>query len=110
MDVGPQTVEKWSEHLKNGATIFWNGPMGVFEEALFANGTHRLAQNLSTMSGEVIVGGGDSLAAIQSLHLQKSFAHLSSGGGASLEFIEKGTLPGIEALSIPLPVQTYPIG
>lgn len=99
MDVGPQTVEKWSENLTKGSTIFWNGPMGVFEEALFANGTHRLAQNLSMMSGEVIVGGGDSLAAIQSLHLQKKFAHLSSGGGASLEFIEKGTLPGIEALS-----------
>jgi phosphoglycerate kinase len=98
MDVGPQTVEKWSAHLKNGATIFWNGPMGVFEEPPFANGTHRLAQNLSMMPGEVIVGGGDSLAAIQSLHLQKNFAHLSSGGGASLEFIEKGTLPGIEAL------------
>lgn len=99
MDVGPQTVEKWSEDLKNGATIFWNGPMGVFEEPVFAHGTNRLAQNLSMMSGEVIVGGGDSLAAIKSLNLQKSFAHLSSGGGASLEFIEKGTLPGIEALT-----------
>lgn len=99
MDVGPQTVEKWSTDLKNGATIFWNGPMGVFEEPAFAHGTTRLAQNLSMMSGEVIVGGGDSLAAIKSLHLQKSFAHLSSGGGASLEFIENGSLPGIEALT-----------
>lgn len=99
MDVGPQTIEKWSEDLKNGSTIFWNGPMGVFEEPAFAHGTNRLAQNLSMMSGEVIVGGGDSLAAIKTLHLQKSFAHLSSGGGASLEFIENGTLPGIEALT-----------
>lgn len=99
MDVGSQTVEKWSENLKNGVTIFWNGPMGVFEKPVFAHGTNCLAQNLSMMSGEVIVGGGDSLAAIKSLNLQKSFAHLSSGGGASLEFIEKGTLPGIKALT-----------
>lgn len=99
MDVGPETTMKWSDDLKNGATIFWNGPMGVFEEPPFAQGTNRLAQNLSMISGEVIVGGGDSLAAIKSLSLQKSFAHLSSGGGASLEFIEKGSLPGIEALS-----------
>ncbi|QVL57903.1 MAG: phosphoglycerate kinase [Simkaniaceae bacterium] len=99
MDVGPQTVEVWSEDLKKGATIFWNGPMGVFEESVFSHGTNRLAQNLSMMSGEVIVGGGDSIAAINTLHLQNSFAHLSSGGGASLEFIEKGTLPGIEVLT-----------
>lgn len=99
MDVGPQTVEAWSEDLKKGATIFWNGPMGVFEEPVFAHGTNRLAQNLSMMSGEIIVGGGDSIAAIKTLQLQKSFAHLSSGGGASLEFIEKGSLPGIEVLT-----------
>ena len=99
MDVGPQTVETWSDDLKKGATIFWNGPMGVFEEPVFAHGTNRLAQNLSMMQGEVIVGGGDSIAAINQLQLQKSFAHLSSGGGASLEFIENGTLPGIEALT-----------
>ncbi len=99
MDVGPKTIEIWSEDLQKGATIFWNGPMGVFEEAAFAHGTNRLAQNLSTMPGEVIVGGGDSLAAIGGLGLQKCFAHLSSGGGASLEFIEKGRLPGIDALT-----------
>lgn len=99
MDVGPQTVEEWSECLVKGATIFWNGPMGVFEEPSFAHGTERLAQNLSDMKGEVIVGGGDSVAAISNLHLEKSFAHLSTGGGASLEFIEYGTLPGVEALT-----------
>lgn len=99
MDVGPQTVEEWSEYLVKGATIFWNGPMGVFEEPSFAHGTERLAQNLSDMKGEVIVGGGDSVAAISNLHLEKSFAHLSTGGGASLEFIEYGTLPGVEALT-----------
>ncbi|MEM8727937.1 MAG: phosphoglycerate kinase [Chlamydiota bacterium] len=99
MDIGPRTVETWSEELKKGATIFWNGPMGVFEQAPFSHGTDRLAQNLSEMDGEVIVGGGDSIAAINRLRLQKSFTHLSSGGGASLEFIEHGTLPGIEALT-----------
>ena len=73
--------------------------MGVFEQAEFAHGTNRLAQNLSTMTGSVIVGGGDSVAAINALQLDKSFNHLSSGGGASLEFIEYGHLPGIDALT-----------
>ena len=99
MDIGPQTVEEWTPLLSKGATIFWNGPMGVFEEPSFAHGTERLAQNLSTMSGDVIVGGGDSVAAISDLELEKSFAHLSTGGGASLEFIEFGHLPGIDALT-----------
>ncbi|QVL55616.1 MAG: phosphoglycerate kinase [Simkaniaceae bacterium] len=99
MDIGPQTVEEWTPLLSKGATIFWNGPMGVFEEPSFAHGTERLAQNLSTMSGDVIVGGGDSVAAISDLKLEKSFAHLSTGGGASLEFIEFGHLPGIDALT-----------
>lgn len=99
MDIGPQTVEEWAPLLSKGATIFWNGPMGVFEEPSFAHGTERLAQNLSTMSGDVIVGGGDSVAAISDLKLEKSFAHLSTGGGASLEFIEFGHLPGVDALT-----------
>jgi len=99
MDIGPQTVEEWTPLLSKGATIFWNGPMGVFEEPSFAHGTERLAQNLSMMSGDVIVGGGDSVAAISNLKLEKSFAHLSTGGGASLEFIEFGHLPGIDALT-----------
>ena len=99
MDIGPQTVEEWTPLLSKGATIFWNGPMGVFEEPSFAHGTERLAQNLSTMSGDVIVGGGDSVAAISDLKLEKSFAHLSTGGGASLEFIEFGHLPGVDALT-----------
>ena len=99
MDIGPQTVEEWTPLLSKGATIFWNGPMGVFEEPSFAHGTERLAQNLSMMSGDVIVGGGDSVAAISNLKLEKSFAHLSTGGGASLEFIEFGHLPGVDALT-----------
>lgn len=98
MDVGPQTIESWSEILHKGATIFWNGPVGVFEKKEFAEGTSRLAKNLSEMPASVIVGGGDSLAAVHNLGIEKKFTHLSSGGGASLEFIEHGTLPGIEKL------------
>lgn len=99
MDIGPKTLEQWVPLLEKAATIFWNGPMGVFEDPAFASGTNRLAQNLSTLSGNVIVGGGDSVAAINALHLEKNFAHISTGGGASLEFIEYGHLPGIDALT-----------
>ncbi|MBF5058731.1 phosphoglycerate kinase [Candidatus Neptunochlamydia vexilliferae] len=99
MDIGPKTVENWSAKLEKGVTIFWNGPMGVFEEKPFSHGTHRLAQNLSMTKGTVIVGGGDSIAAINLLGLEKGFAHLSTGGGATLEFIEYGHLVGIDALS-----------
>lgn len=99
MDVGPKTIEKWSMVLQKGSTIFWNGPLGVFEQESFSNGTNQLAQNLSTMSGIVIAGGGDSIAAINALGLGKKFNHLSTGGGASLEYIEHGHLPGIDALT-----------
>ncbi|MCB1107621.1 MAG: phosphoglycerate kinase [Chlamydiia bacterium] len=99
MDIGPQTVEEWTKLLNKGETIFWNGPMGVFEEPSFAHGTHRLAQNLANMSAKVIIGGGDSIAAVNQMKLEKKFTHLSSGGGASLEFIEFGHLPGIDHLT-----------
>lgn len=99
MDIGPKTLEEWVGLLEKASTIFWNGPMGVFEVPAFANGTNRLAQNLSTISADVIVGGGDSVAAINALGLEKSFAHISTGGGASLEYIEYGHLPGIDALT-----------
>jgi len=99
MDIGPKTLEEWVVFLDKAATIFWNGPMGVFEVPAFANGTNRLAQNLSTLSASVIVGGGDSVAAINALHLEKNFAHISTGGGAALEYIEYGHLPGIDALT-----------
>ncbi len=101
MDVGKQTIEAWTDLLQNGKTIFWNGPLGVFEFANFANGTIQLAKALSALkdTATVIVGGGDSIAAIQGAKLSDNFAHLSTGGGASLEYIEKGTLPGIEVLT-----------
>lgn len=99
MDIGPKTIELWSKKLKKAATIFWNGPLGVFEMPNFAKGTSMIAKALSETKAITIVGGGDSVAAINELHLQNKFTHLSTGGGASLEYIEYGTLPGIEVLS-----------
>jgi phosphoglycerate kinase len=99
VDIGPKTVAAWTQQLSQAATLFWNGPFGVFEIPLFARGTHALAQALASLSATTIVGGGDSVAAIQSLGLSKKFSHISTGGGASLEFLEMGHLPGIDALS-----------
>lgn len=99
MDIGPETVKKWSLLLKDGATIFWNGPLGVFEMPNFAKGTQEIAKILAESKAKTIVGGGDSVAAVQQMGLGSRFAHLSTGGGASLEFIEFGHLPGIDALT-----------
>lgn len=99
MDIGPQTVAKWSKELQNAATVFWNGPLGVFEKLEFAEGTRAIAESLTQSHAKVVIGGGDSIAAIQQMGFGKSFAHLSTGGGASLEFLEFGYLPGVDALS-----------
>lgn len=99
MDIGPKTIELWSKELKAASTVFWNGPLGVFEMAHFAEGTRRIAEILAKMEAKVIIGGGDSVAAVQQMGLGKKFTHLSTGGGASLEFLEFGHLPGIDALS-----------
>lgn len=99
MDIGPKTVEEWSSLLSKAATVFWNGPLGVFEMPHFAVGTHAIAEMLANAKAETIVGGGDSVAAIQQMGLADRFAHLSTGGGASLELLEFGHLPGIDALS-----------
>jgi len=99
VDIGPKTVEEWQGLLTNAATIFWNGPMGVFEIDAFASGTNSLAQILADLPSVTIVGGGDSIAAINKLELSKNFTHISTGGGAALEYIEHGHLPGIDALT-----------
>lgn len=98
MDIGPKTIAEWSKHLQKAATVFWNGPLGVFEMPQFANGTQKMAELLAQGKAKTIVGGGDSVAAIERTGLQKKFYHLSTGGGASLEFLEYGHLPGIDAL------------
>jgi phosphoglycerate kinase len=99
MDIGPQTLEEWGKALQNAATIFWNGPLGVFEFPHFVNGTEQIARTLSSLKAMTVIGGGDSVAAVNGLGLSSSFTHVSTGGGASLEFIEYGQLPGIDALS-----------
>lgn len=99
LDVGEKTIKDWMEYLQNAATVFWNGPLGVFEIPIFSKGTHQLAENLSKLSATTIIGGGDSVAAIHQMQLNEKFTHLSTGGGAALEFIEYGHLPGIDALS-----------
>ncbi len=98
VDIGPKTIELWKKELAKANSIFWNGPLGVFENPSFAKGTFEIARFLASLSSERIVGGGDSIAAIEQLQLSNKFTHISTGGGASLEFLEKGTLPGIEAL------------
>lgn len=98
MSIGPKTLIEWKEKLKNAKTVFWNGPVGVFEFSNFAIQTNELASFLATLPATTIVGGGDSLAAINNLKIGPKFAHLSTGGGASLEFIEYGHLPGIDVL------------
>ncbi len=99
VDIGPKTIDMYAKELQKAATLFWNGPLGVFECPLFANGTHAIAKVVAELSATTIVGGGDSLAAIEQAGLGDKVNHLSTGGGATLEFIEKGTLPGIDALS-----------
>jgi phosphoglycerate kinase len=99
MDIGAQTVKAWKLMLQTGATIFWNGPMGVFEKKEFANGTRCIGQIVSEVKGVTIVGGGDSIAALKQMGLADKMTFLSTGGGASLEFLEFGHLVGIDALS-----------
>jgi phosphoglycerate kinase len=101
VDIGPATVRRFAEALADARTVLWNGPMGIFEVPAFAAGTLGVARACAGATGRgavTIVGGGDSVAAVQEAHLADRFSHLSTGGGASLEFLEGKVLPGVAAL------------
>ncbi len=98
LDVGPRTVEEFTRVLADARTVFWNGPMGVFELEPFSLGTRGVAQAVAGIDAFTVVGGGDSVAAIRRLGFEGAIDHLSTGGGASLEFLEGKTLPGVAAL------------
>ncbi|HRG48715.1 MAG TPA: phosphoglycerate kinase [Leptospiraceae bacterium] len=98
MDIGPKTVSAYEKIIKSAGTILWNGPMGVFEMDKFANGTIQIAKAIAKSNAKSVVGGGDSIAAINKAGVEDKITHISTGGGASLEFLEGKTLPGVAAL------------
>ncbi|MGN1235026.1 MAG: phosphoglycerate kinase, partial [Christensenellaceae bacterium] len=100
LDIGPATRELYASIVKNAKTVIWNGPMGVFENPIFAKGTIAVAQALADAEGATtIIGGGDSAAAVQQLGFADKMTHISTGGGASLELFEGKVLPGIACLN-----------
>ncbi|WP_339214010.1 phosphoglycerate kinase [Ornithinibacillus sp. FSL M8-0202] len=99
LDIGPKTREKYAQLVKNSKLVIWNGPMGVFELNVFANGTKAVAEALAETEGYTVIGGGDSAAAVEKFDLAEKMDHVSTGGGASLEFMEGKVLPGVEALT-----------
>ena len=99
LDIGPATAELYANEVKNAKTVVWNGPMGVFENPILAKGTIAVAKALAETDATTIIGGGDSAAAVNTLGFGDKMSHISTGGGASLEFLEGKELPGIAAMS-----------
>jgi phosphoglycerate kinase len=98
VDIGPVTIERFAETIGRARTVLWNGPMGVFEDARFATGTRAVAEAVGSCPGFSVVGGGETAAALHEFGLEDRIDHISSGGGATLELLEKGDLPGLAAL------------
>ena len=98
LDIGPRSAEKFSDIISTAGTVLWNGPMGVFEDERFAAGTRRVGRAVASAEGVSVVGGGDSCRAIDELGLADQISFMSTGGGASLELLEFGDLPGLAAL------------
>lgn len=98
VDIGPKTIELFKTHLKNVKTICWNGPLGIFENDRFAKGTKEVAEFITTTKAKTIIGGGDTASAVAKFGLENKMSHISTGGGASLEFMEGKILPGVAAL------------
>ena len=106
VDIGRQTIKSFSSAISSARTIFWNGPMGVFERPPFDHGTKAVAEAVAGAQAFTIAGGGDTVAALQQMGLAEKLSHISTGGGASLEFLESGDLPGIAALRDPADANT----
>jgi phosphoglycerate kinase len=99
VDIGPRTIEAYSSAIGGARTVVWNGPMGVFEIPAFATGTNAIARAVAAVKGTTIIGGGDSISAVKKAGIADKITHISTGGGASLEFLGGRTLPGVAALT-----------
>jgi phosphoglycerate kinase len=98
LDIGPLTVQAYAGAVRDAKTVVWNGPMGVFEIDAFAQGTMAVARAVAEVRGTTIIGGGDSIAAVKKAGVAERITHISTGGGASMEFLAGETLPGVAAL------------
>jgi phosphoglycerate kinase len=99
LDIGPATIAAYTKAIADAKTVVWNGPMGVFEIDAFAKGTNAVAQAVAAVKGTTIIGGGDSIAAVKKAGIADRITHISTGGGASLEFLGGQVLPGVAALA-----------